>query len=649
MPDWSYHPLFKPILFRMKPEKARDLTFAAMALVGRMRYGPQVIDMMGHMDPPCELSRRVFGRTFSGPVGLGAGLNLQVEAIGALSRFGFGFIELGPVTIAPLNGPEGLVRLPKEHAILFSETPVNGGADALLRRLKATKLPTVDLAIRLTHSPDTTVDAAGVEVAKMIGDFACFAAFFSVDPQSLGKDPKELEGYYKAAVQASEAAENRPALVLCIAPDTELGSAIDHAEAAISAGFSGISVTGGCVSEGKRIVGLTTQSSSLKMVQELRRHFGPDMVIIGSGGILSPQDALDMLDIGATLVQIHSGFVFSGPGLPKRINEAALYEIQAHARASQNEASDLSNGPLGWKLLFLLGLGMMGSGLLALIVAMTRVLLPYDERFVGMTRAQIMALNDCLLHFMAHDRVTLAGTMISIGFLYSFLALNAIRPGAHWAWKAMALSGAFGFSSFFLFLGYGYFDPLHALACAALFPFFILGIRKAPLGVGRINAPSLENDKAWNMSVWGQLIFVALGVGLCLGGISIAIVGVTTVLIPTDLAFLGTTLRDLKHANPRLIPLIAHDRAGFGGALLSDGICVLLSALWGFRRGEKWLWWMLLLSGSSGFLCGLFVHLHIGYTTFSHLLPLYAAIILFGFGLALSKPYLWAKPNESKF
>src|ERR687885_230136 len=101
----------------------------------------------------------------------------------------------------------------------------------------------------------------------------------------------------------------------------------------------------------------------------------------------------------------------------------------------------------------LLGAGMVLGGVLAWMVATTRVMLHYDEAFLGLGRADVAALNGRLLAFMAHDRVTLAGTMISIGVLYEQLAVHAIRRGERWAWATLLISGAVGFASFFLYLG----------------------------------------------------------------------------------------------------------------------------------------------------------------------------------------------------
>jgi dihydroorotate dehydrogenase len=293
---------------------------------------------------------------------------------------------------------------------------------------------------------------------------------------------------------------------------------------------------------------------------------------------------------------------------------------------------------------------MLVGGVLAWAVAATRVVLPYDEAFLGLDRVNLTLINARLLAFMAHDRVALAGTMLSIGVLYAGLAGWGVRDGARWAWRVVVGSAAVGFASFFLFLGFGYFDPLHAAVSVPLLVLFLLGLRNAP-PPGAVGSayPSLRNDRRWHLALWGQLTFVSLGVGLIAAGAAIATIGVGGVLVPEDVHFLGAPAEALRAANARLLPLVAHDRAGFGGALVSDGICVLLTSLWGFRRGARWVWWMLLLSGVPGFGAALGVHLAIGYLELTHVAPAIVGAILFSLGLTLSHAYLSARDQVGSF
>jgi dihydroorotate dehydrogenase len=241
---------------------------------------------------------------------------------------------------------------------------------------------------------------------------------------------------------------------------------------------------------------------------------------------------------------------------------------------------------------------------------------------------------------MAHDRVTLAGTMISIGVLYAQLAVHSVCARVHWARQAIAVSATVGFLSFFLFLGFGYFDPLHALAALLLLPLFLLGLRERADAPPIISAPDRSNDWAWRWAQWGQLGFVSLGIGLIGAGLAIALVGVTRVFVPEDLAFLRTTPTLLQATNPRLVALIAHDRAGFGGALVSDGLAVLLLTLWGIRRGARWVWWTLLAAGLVGFAGAIGVHLSVGYLDLWHISPALLAVLVYGASLALLYRYL---------
>jgi dihydroorotate dehydrogenase len=101
-----------------------------------------------------------------------------------------------------------------------------------------------------------------------------------------------------------------------------------------------------------------------------------------------------------------------------------------------------------------------------------------------------------------------------------------------------------------------------------------------------------------------------------------------------------TTAEALAMVSPRLLPLIAHDRASFGGMLIAVGLAVLLPALWGFRRGERWLWWALLAAGTAGYAAAIGVHLAVGYTNLWHLAPAFAGAAVFGLAQGLSYPYL---------
>jgi dihydroorotate dehydrogenase len=672
MPDWSYHPVFRPLLFRLPPATSRDVTLTAMGTLAALPGGPALIETLGQMRPPTCLEQSLWGVSFPSPVGLGAGLDVHAVALPALARFGFGFLEIGPVTVEPVRATEPIERLVGQGAIRYPDLPVNDGLAALVDRLaRVTPLP-VPLGVRLGYRPGAGAAEAADERRRLAERLAPYAAYFTLDTRGEltgGEWSPDEWAEHLAVVSGGVRDAARPLpLLLCLPPDLDHEAVDRLLTPALDLGVGGVVVTGGVQAEaGGRLVGAPAREQSLRLVRFLRGRWGDRIAIVGSGGVHEPADALRLLAAGATLVQLHSGLVYAGPGLPKRINEA-LAHLQAGATGRQlppaapggarvepahpqpgstgrefaepTPAAPASRLRHGWPWIALLGVGMILGGGLASLVAATRVVLPYDETFLGLARAQVAAANDRLLPFMTHDRFTLAGIMVSIGVLYAQLALFGMRRGAAWARQAVLTSATVGFVGFFLFLGFGYFDPLHALVTLLLFPFFLLGLRGHLAAPAARAAPNLCNDRAWLLSQWGQALVIGVGFGLVVAGVTIASVGVTRVFVPEDLAFMRTTAGALRAVSPRLLPLIAHDRAGFGGALVSLGLGVTLTALWGFRQGARWLWWTLLGTGTPGIALAFGVHLAVGYTDAWHLFPVVLAAVAYVLALALSYPYL---------
>ena len=296
---------------------------------------------------------------------------------------------------------------------------------------------------------------------------------------------------------------------------------------------------------------------------------------------------------------------------------------------------------------------MIVGGVLVGLVGLTSVILPYDQSFVGLNRLQIATLNPQILPFMMHDRVTLAGMMLSLGLLYLQLAYHAIRKGQTWAMWVVIVSALIGFTSFFLFLGFGYFDPLHALVTLILFFYFQCGLVTWLKERGYATASSLWRQL--HHCVYrgcrspAYLILLLSAFGVIVGGIVVAVLGDTTVFVPQDITFLHTTPGNLYEINARLIPLIAHDRAGFGGALVSDGLGILLTLLWAWRDGARWLWWTLVGAGIWAFLPTFAIHLLVGYTSLTHLAPAVGGSILYIVGLVLSYAFLHRGPLSREF
>jgi hypothetical protein len=278
--------------------------------------------------------------------------------------------------------------------------------------------------------------------------------------------------------------------------------------------------------------------------------------------------------------------------------------------------------------LFALALGLLASGGAALFLAATGHFLPHDERFLGMTAEQLCGYHGCrVVHFMVHDRASFGGVVLAIGLIYLWIIEFPLRERQAWAWWALLLSGAVGFGSFLAYVGYGYLDVWHAAATLALLPSFVVGIVRTSIGLTSNTVAPRTHRLGW-----ACLMFTALGVTGA--GLTILTVGMTAVFVPTDLVFMGVDVGELHALNPRLVPLIAHDRAGFGGALLSCGIAASMCVWYG--RPSRSLWQVLVLAGLAGFIPAIGVHFAIGYTDAIHLAPAVGGALLYGVGLALT-------------
>ena len=289
----------------------------------------------------------------------------------------------------------------------------------------------------------------------------------------------------------------------------------------------------------------------------------------------------------------------------------------------------------GRSLLIATALVLMGSGAFASFQAATGHFLPHDTAYLGMTAADLCRLQGCrILYFMIHDRISFGGVLIATGAMYLWLAAVPLRKGEAWAWWALAASGVAGFLSFLAYLGYGYLDTWHGAATLALLPLFAAGMfRTRALRCGPLRPSASGRTARLRL---GRLLLLGSTFGITAAGLTIMTVGMTRVFVPQDLEFMGLTAQDLHAVNPRLVPLIAHDRAGFGGALVSCGLAMFLSVL--YAVPSRSLWQVLLVSGVAGFGTAVGVHPAIGYTTLSHLGPAVFGACVFAVGLALTAP-----------
>ena len=339
-----YKSIIRPLLFLFDPEKVHHFTFRWLKFVNKIPSVPALLRARYRLRDK-RLEREVFGIKFPNPVGLAAGLDKNAELFSELSSLGFGFIEIGTVTPKPQPGnpPKRLFRLVEDEGIINRMGFNNEGVEAIVARLKKNK--NVIIGGNIGKNKWTENDKAHEDYLYCFEYLAPYVDYFVVNVSSPNtpnlRSLQEKEPLQKLLTLLQEANGKLPKskpILLKIAPDLtdeQLMDIIDIVEQTHIAGVIATNTTikrEGLTSEKKAEPGglsgrpLTQRSTEvIRFLAEKSQHRFP---IIGVGGIHTPEDALEKLRAGASLVQIFTGFIYEGPSLIKRINKAIIKRVK---------------------------------------------------------------------------------------------------------------------------------------------------------------------------------------------------------------------------------------------------------------------------------------------------------------------------------
>jgi dihydroorotate dehydrogenase len=310
------------VLHRLDPERAHDLSLAALRLGLAPRPGP--------VTSP-RLAVRVGGVEMPNPVGLAAGYDKNAVALPALMAAGFGSVEVGAATPRPQPGNPRprLFRLTEDRAVINRFGFNNDGAAAITARLAA-RPPGGIVGLNLganKDSPDRAADFA--EVLARAGPFVDFATVNVSSPNT--ERLRDLQGRAAlaallAGVMAANARLARPVPVfLKIAPDLDDRALAEVAEAAIEGGVAGIVATNTTLARddlasrnAREAGGLSGQPlfvPSTIVLAKLHAMTEGRMPLIGVGGVATPDHAYAKIRAGASAVQLYTALVYRGLGL----------------------------------------------------------------------------------------------------------------------------------------------------------------------------------------------------------------------------------------------------------------------------------------------------------------------------------------------
>lgn len=319
-------------LFVFDPEKAHGVSISALksGLVPACSVRP---------DP--RLAQTIAGIRFANPLGLAAGYDKNAEVPDAVLKLGFGFTEIGTVTPKPQAGNDKprIFRLVEDRGVINRLGFNNEGHDAAFARLSGRGAAPGIVGVNIGANKDA-VDRVADYVAG-IRRFYALATYFTVNissPNTPGLRDLQARDSLKALLDAVLAARAEEALrhgrsvpvFLKIAPDLTEEGLDDIAAEALAHDLDGLIVSNTTLvrdglkdqmtaKEAGGLSGAPLFARSTAVLARVRKRVGPDLPIIGVGGVSSAADALEKIRAGADLVQLYSCMVYEGPGLPSSI------------------------------------------------------------------------------------------------------------------------------------------------------------------------------------------------------------------------------------------------------------------------------------------------------------------------------------------
>ena len=335
-----YKQLIRPILFWFDPEKVHYFTFSLIRFLSKIPGISSLFRVIYEVNDP-RLEREVFGLKFKNPVGLAAGFDKDAKLYNELSNFGFGFIEIG--TLTP-KGQEGnpktrLFRLKEDSAIINRMGFNNGGVQEAVERLKSNTSVLIGGNIGKNKLTPNELATSDYEICfDALYDYVDYFVVNVSSPNTPNlrelQEKEPLKQLLQTLQNKNLARPKQKPILLKIAPDLTNEQLIDIIEIVTATKIAGVIATNttisreGLQSENKLETGGLSGKPLTKRATEVIRFLAEksnrSFPIIGVGGIHSPEDAIEKLEAGASLIQLYTGFIYEGPALIKKINKAIL-------------------------------------------------------------------------------------------------------------------------------------------------------------------------------------------------------------------------------------------------------------------------------------------------------------------------------------
>ncbi len=325
----------KKYLFKLDPESSHNVAEFALRTVKHFPFCLNLIKRKNFIIND-RLKQNIFGREFLNPVGLAAGFDKNATMIEAMPGLGFGFIEVGTVTLQPQAGnpKPRLFRFPEEESLENSMGFNNDGMVSIRKRLRNVYPFTLPIGVNIGKNRMTPEDKVIEDYTNLIKGFKDYCDYLVINissPNTPGLRELQNEVFIKSLFSVVKEITSKP-VFLKISPDIEASEAVSLSSIAVQNGASGIIATNTSVEytllpNAKKIGGISGRAikdKSFHIFEEIAKELYGKTLLISVGGIDSGAEAYRRFKAGASLVQIYTALIFHGPSLVKRINEEIL-------------------------------------------------------------------------------------------------------------------------------------------------------------------------------------------------------------------------------------------------------------------------------------------------------------------------------------
>ncbi|MCF0173359.1 MAG: quinone-dependent dihydroorotate dehydrogenase [Bacteroidales bacterium] len=335
-----YKKFIRPILFLFSPESAHKIIFGLLKFARHIPGLGAIIRLIYKRKSP-SLEKELFGLKFPNPVGIAGGLDKNGEFYNDLSNFGFGFVEIGSLTPDPQDGnPQPrCFRLPKDKAIINRMGINNKGVRYAIDQLRK-EHPKIIVAANITKNSKTPNELAYKDYERSVSLLYDFVDFFvlniscpNVKNLTELQDITMLSEIIDRVMTVRRYNEDVRPILLKVSPDIPKEQLDEIINLCLTCGIDGIVATNTTrsregLSSPKAVVdkigngglsGAPLFVRSLEFVQYIHQKSDGLLPIIAVGGIMTPQQARQMLDAGASLIEVYSGFIYNGPSFAKQI------------------------------------------------------------------------------------------------------------------------------------------------------------------------------------------------------------------------------------------------------------------------------------------------------------------------------------------